>query len=104
MYVQRCRAGYDNEPCDHIGKDAAHDYIPARSMETAASHAFFHDRSLQIELHPRGDRSPDYADNHVQVCLLAKLGPLRWLEGCDGCDFPRRVSQRSGEDVSDVEE
>ncbi len=44
MYVQRRRARDDDEPGNHVGKNAARDYIPARSLQAAARDALFHDR------------------------------------------------------------
>ncbi len=99
-----CGASYDDEPGHDVGENAAHDHIPARGLKPTPGYPLFHNRGLQIELHPGRDGRPDHANHHVQVGLLPKLGPLGRLEGCFRSDFPCRMRQRSRENVSDIEE
>ena len=85
MNIQGRGAGYDDEPGDHIRKNAARDHVPARGFEPPPGYAFFHDRGLKIELHPRRDRGTHDANHHVQIGLFPELSPLGRLEGGDGC-------------------
>src|SRR5208282_2280485 len=104
MQVERGRASDNDEPGNHVGEDAAHNYVELRGFVLAPRDAFFHDRRLQIELHPGRDRSSNHADHHVEVRALPEGGHLWRLDGgLDGLD-PGRLGQHSGKYISDVEE
>src|SRR5437762_8144812 len=53
--IKRCSAGNDDEKSNHIGHDAAQEHVEAAQIVFVFGDFFFHDRGLQIELHPGGN-------------------------------------------------
>ena len=104
MHVQRRCAGHDDEPGDDVGEDASGHHIQPRSLEAPPGYAFFHDRRLQVELHPRSYRRSHDADHHVEISLIAKGLQRRRLHGRDRCVNPRRLRQYSSKNISHIEE
>ncbi len=103
MQVERGRAGHNDEPGNYVRENASQNYVELRGFVLATCNSFFHDRRLQIELHPGCDRGTDYADHHVEVRTLSEGGHLwRFHRGLHSLN-PCGLSEHSRKDISDVE-
>ena len=101
--MQRGRAGDDDEPGDHRGKNAADDYVDARRLVLPRGHAFLDDRRLQVELHPRRDRRPRQSDDQRQIAVVAETGAFGTRHRRQRRRFPVGMRENPRCDVGQVE-
>ena len=97
-------AGHDDEPGHNVGEDAARHHVEAGSFVLATGHALLDDGSLQVELHPGRDGGAHDADHHVQVVLAQKHFLVRRNNRGFERLQPCRLGEKSGDDVSEIEE
>ena len=80
------------------------DHVEPRGLESVTRDALFHNRRLQVELHPRGDGRSDNADHHEDIGLIAKRFQVRRLEGGDDRVFPGGLRQNARKNVRHIED